>query len=450
MRSFFAFFFLIAGVLGTFAQKPADVLATSKNTSFTAESLSPEARKVYENRDKIIADARTQALAEMTAQTLFDLEAKAQGRTAEQVIAAAKAKAVKPTPEQLRAFYNENESSLAGKTFDELSGRITEYLTKQAEQKAVEDELKSLQAKYKVAGGKDVNAFGLSPSDVLVTIGPKTITVSEFEAKNKLELYDIRAQIFDQVNYDLEASIFSSLVAEEAKARGIETSDLIAAEITDKLRDYNDDERARLERALMKQLFDKYNVKVLLKEPPPLVQEISTDDDPVIGNPAAPVTVVMFTDFQCPACSATHPVLKKVLAEYGDKVRLVVRDFPLQRIHENAFQAALAANAARAQGKFAEYVDVLYTHQDALDRDSLVKYAADLGLNAKKFELDLSDEKAAAEIRKDIADGTGYGATGTPTIFVDGVKVRRLSADGFRKAIDDALARKSPTPAAKK
>jgi protein-disulfide isomerase len=162
-------------------------------------------------------------------------------------------------------------------------------------------------------------------------------------------------------------------------------------------------------------------------------------DDPQTGIATAPITVVMFTDFQCPACSRTHPVLKQALAAYGDKIRFVVRDFPLENIHENAFQAALAANAAREQGKFFEYVEVLYRNQEALDKASLLKYATEVGLNAKQFELDFTDARAKAEVKKDQADGRSYGIGGTPAIFVNGVKVHRLSADGFRRAVDAAL-----------
>ncbi len=169
------------------------------------------------------------------------------------------------------------------------------------------------------------------------------------------------------------------------------------------------------------------------------MQNIATANQPSQGRQTAPVTVVMFTDFQCPACSAVHPVLKKVMAEYGDKIRFVVRDFPLVNIHENAFRAALAANAANAQGKFFEYTELLYKNQNALDKDSLEKYAADLGLNQKQFDLDLTSEKFAADIKKDMADGKIYGITGTPTIYVNGVRVRELSAEDFRKAIDRAL-----------
>jgi protein-disulfide isomerase len=194
-----------------------------------------------------------------------------------------------------------------------------------------------------------------------------------------------------------------------------------------------------LETALREKLFKKYNAKFSLKEIAPVVQNISTDDDPAQGKATAPVTVVMFTDFQCPACAATHPALKKVLTEYGEKVRFVVRDYPLVQIHENAFQAAVAAGAANAQGKFYEYTEVLYKNQNALDAASLKKYAADLGLNLKQFELDLASQKIADEVRKDTEDGKRYGLSGTPTVFVNGVKVRTLSEQGFRNAINKAL-----------
>lgn len=438
MKYFLAAAFLLSASFA-FSQKPEAILATSTGATYTVQSLSAEGRKIYENRDRIIAETRTRLLSEMVAETLLDLEARAQNRTVEQLLTAARIKAAAPTTAQIQAFYDENRASLANKTFDEVRGQIAEYLRREAEQKALNDYVQSLQAKYKVVIGKDVNAVGLNPSETLVTIGTRAISVQQFEDKNKLALYDLRAEIYDELSTDLESSIFSTLAAEEAKSRNIDISTFIGTEITDKLREYTDEERARLERALLDRLYAKYNVKILLKEPEPLVQDISADDDPIIGNSSAPVTVVMFSDYQCPACAKTHPVLKKVLAEFGDKVRLVVRDFPLQKIHPNAFPAALAANAARAQGKFAEYIEVLYRNQEALDRSSLIKYAAGLGLNTRKFELDLSDEKAATEIRKDIADGTSYGATGTPTIFVNGVKVRRFSADGFRSAIERAL-----------
>jgi len=128
-----------------------------------------------------------------------------------------------------------------------------------------------------------------------------------------------------------------------------------------------------------------------------------------------------------------------VIAEFPGKVRFVVRDFPLESIHENAFAAARAAGAANAQRKFFEYSEILYTRQDALDEASLKRYAAELGLNAAKFELDFNSPVAAAEIRRDVDDGESYAVHSTPTIFVNGIRAREFSAAGFRSTINGAL-----------
>jgi len=275
----------------------------------------------------------------------------------------------------------------------------------------------------------------------LATVAGKSISADAFETKNKITLNDFEADVYDAARDSLKQTVYSNLIVAEAKAQKVESNDFIAREITDKMRDYSEAEREKLESALRARLFQKYNAKFLIKEIPPVAQNISTDDDPSQGRADAPVTVVMFSDFQCPACSATHPVLKKVIAEYGDKVRFVVRDFPLVQIHENAFRAALAAGAANAQGKFFEYGELLYNNQKSLDAVSLKKFATQIGLDRKRFDADLDSEKFAVEVRKDIEDGKKYGITGTPTIYVNGVKVRKLSAEAFRAAIEKALER---------
>ena len=274
---------------------------------------------------------------------------------------------------------------------------------------------------------------------MLATVGAKQITVKDFIDRNKLALYEFEANIFDLIELSLRDSIVSELLSAEAVEQQISTGDIIAREVTNKLREYTQQERAGLEAAMEDRLFAKYKVKILIKEPPPVAQNISTDDDPSQGDVNAPVTIVMFSDFQCPTCAAVHPMLKKVIAEYKDKVRFVVRDFPLEPIHENAFEAAQAANAANAQGKFFEYAELLYNNQQMLDNASLKEFASRIGLDREKFDADLDGGKFAGEVRKDMADAIGYGINSTPTIFVNGVKVRQFSTADFRKAIERAL-----------
>jgi protein-disulfide isomerase len=125
------------------------------------------------------------------------------------------------------------------------------------------------------------------------------------------------------------------------------------------------------------------------------------------------------------------------LKSYGNKVRFVVRDFPLSQ-HEFARKAAEAANAANAQGKFFEYITILFKNQKALDVPSLKKYASELGLDRARFDAALDRGVYAAEVKKDVEDGEMYGVGSTPTIFINGVQLRILSAEGLRAAVDRA------------
>ena len=439
MRLLYSTTFVFALAISFFAQKPDEILATANGLNFTIASLSAEGRRLFDNPQKRVADVRSWFVSEMITDILLETEARATKTPIKKLLEIEFKKIPTPTDAEIKAVFDANAAVLADKSPAGARSEIISYLRGQSEHKATLNFIDRLKVKHRFTVGKDVNAPALKPVDSLFSIAGKKVFVQEFESAHRAALRLLPLDIYDDIKSDLESSIFSTLVNEEAKARSTDAAGVIGAEITDKMRDFSDDERADLESALQKNLFTKFNVKILLKEPEPFVQNISVDDDPVQGKANAPVTVVMFSDFQCPACAAAHPRLKKVLAEYGDKVRFAVRDNPLERLHPNAFQAALAANAANRQGKFFEYIEVLYNNQSALDPASLKKYAADLGLNVALFEIDLSNEKAAAEVRKDIADGIRYGVSGTPTVFVNGVKVRRLSAEGFRNAIDRVL-----------
>ena len=456
MRLFVVFFTLIAAI-PIFAQAKPETLATSTVATFTSDSLTPEMHEAWGNRDTAIAQTRTTMLAEMIAQQLLALEAKAQNATAEKLITNVSSKTTEPTADQIQAVYDANRENFGEASPDDARLRIVKFLKQNESTKLLQEYVTSLEKKYNVTYGKDVNAKPLLPTDTLAKFGttglpprPRNaatppiqggefnITAKGFEDSNRLAIAKAWYEIYAQMRSDLITTIYTTLVNAEAAAANIDSSEYISREITAKVRDYSEEERAALEDALQKRLFAKYKVKFVVKEPVLGVQKIAVDDDPSTGLLTAPVTVVMFTDFQCPACSRSHPVIMRVLAEYGNKIRFVVRDFPLESIHPNAFQAARAAYAANAQGKFAMYTERLYHNQDALDRDSLIKYAGELGLNVKQFELDFSSERSAAEIRKDIADGKSYGIGGTPAVFVNGVGVWPLAWE-LRRAIDRGL-----------
>ena len=431
---------LFFACLNVAAQTAGAVSATANGQTYTAENLAPEVREELANLPATLKNTRQLLLDQQIADALFEKEAAARKITAAKLLETeVRTKSVTPTAKEIQAVYDANQAQIGTQTLAQVTPQIIEFLERDAQQKAYAALLANLKTKYKVTLGKDVNAANLSRPEVLATVGDQQISVADFEAKNKAALNDLEVGTYDDARTSLEQIVYLNLIAAEAKAQNLDSSDYIAREITDKLKDYSDAERLALEANLRERLFKKYDARFSVKSVAPLVQTIATENQPTRGNANAPVTVVMFSDFQCSACSATHPVLQAVLKNYADKIRFVVRDFPLVTIHANAYNAALAANAADAQGKFFEYTEILYANQDKLDEASLIKYAAQIGLNVKQFTADLQTKKYAAAVEKDIADGTALGISGTPTIYVNGVKVQRFSPEGFRQAIDFAL-----------
>jgi protein-disulfide isomerase len=174
---------------------------------------------------------------------------------------------------------------------------------------------------------------------------------------------------------------------------------------------------------------------------PPAVVAVSVDDDPSWGPEDAPVTIVEFSDFQCPFCSRffseTYPQIKQ---EYEGQVRFVYRDFPLTSLHENAQKSGEAAECADEQGKFWDYHDTLFNNNSALDDASLKSYASQVGLDTATFNQCLDSGKYTEEVQKDYQEGISYGVTGTPAFFINGVSI--IGAQpyaNFKAAIDAAL-----------
>lgn len=152
---------------------------------------------------------------------------------------------------------------------------------------------------------------------------------------------------------------------------------------------------------------------------------VSIDDDAIHGDEDAPVTIVEFSDYECPFCgrffTQTLPQIQEKYIDTG-KVRLVYRDFPLG-FHPLAMPAAIAAECAKEQGGdkvYYQYHDTIFANQPSLSVDNLKKWAADLGLNAASFNECLDTEKYKDEVNKDFADGQSYGVQGTPAFFING------------------------------
>ncbi|MBL9040389.1 MAG: thioredoxin domain-containing protein [Myxococcales bacterium] len=174
------------------------------------------------------------------------------------------------------------------------------------------------------------------------------------------------------------------------------------------------------------------------------VYKVDPGDGPSFGSKNAPVTIVEFSDFQCPFCSRVVPTLKKIKETYKDKVRVVWRNYPLP-FHQNAKPAAEAALAAHAQGKFWEMHDKLFENQGALDRGSLEKYAGEIGIDVARFKADLDSGRYKAQVDADFGYGNSLpgGGMGTPTFFINGRKIAgAYPFEKFDAMIKEALAAK--------
>jgi protein-disulfide isomerase len=438
------FFLLILCVFSPFAISAQEVLAKIGDKNITVDDLNPQVKAAAERLPMEIAELRKGELEKEINSLLFAAEAAALKTTAEKLLQAEIVKKrVKPSDAQIQAIYEANRAALGNLSLEAASERIAAYLNREQDEQIARAFAERLKQKHKVTPGVEANSANPKPTDVLAIVSGKPILAANFNERLKPLEYDLRFNAYDLKRQALGQAIFENLTAAEAAATNTPANEVIQREVTDKMRDFTDEERANLNLALLNKLRAKYKVQILLTEPEAPVLKISADDDPARGNQNAPVTVIMFSDFQCPACGRTHPVLTEVLKAYSPaKVRFVVRDFPLMDLHPQAFRAAEAANAAHAQGKFFEFIDVLYQNQNAFDEASLKKYAAEVKLDVKRFEADLASNRFAAEIRKDQQEGAGYGIKGTPTVYVNGVRVNELSADAFKTAIEKALQKK--------
>jgi protein-disulfide isomerase len=189
-----------------------------------------------------------------------------------------------------------------------------------------------------------------------------------------------------------------------------------------------------------KTLEDKYKVDYLME---PMRVEVASMGFPAKGPATAPVTIVEFSDFQCPFCSRVTPTLEQVVSKYGSKVRLVFRQFPLP-MHPNAAKAAEAALCANEQGKFWEMHDAMFKDQAGLAVDGLKTKAAGIaGLNAASFNSCLDSGKETPAVQGDMQAGSKAGVNGTPAMFVNGRFISgAVSTDDLSKVIDDELKRK--------
>jgi protein-disulfide isomerase len=459
------------------APKAPVLLAIVNGQNITTADIDPRVRELVETLDARIAEARTQIL-EMEINTLLlATEANKRKLTPQQFYdLEVTTKITDPPAAEVNKVMEDNREQLGQLDPAAARKQVIEYLRGEREAAISAALVKRLRGSTPVVKGALPSALDLPASTVMATVGGRAITAGTINERLKPIAYDLRVNTYRPQRQALDQTIDDMLLIAEANRRSVGPEQIIRTEISEKVRppteqeiakfftdnkagmkgDLNsvrnqiatylqDQNQARLEDELSLRLRKGANIRILLSEPTPPAQAVSEDDDPVRGPVTAAVTVVEFTDFQCPSCAAMHPVLEEVLKSYGTKVRFVVRDFPLA-MHPQARKAAEAANAAHAQGKFFEYAALLFKRQNALDVPSLKKYATELGLDRVRFDAALDGGKFADEVRHDVAQGELYGVGATPTIFVNGVMLTELTTEGLRAAIDRALATSNSAP----
>lgn len=449
---------------------PASLVIVNGQT-FTTADLEPALRQELETLEDKIAEARQNVLDAQINTLLLEAEAKKRGIDKQRLYQLEVSGRVRaPTSAEIQKFIDDNRQEFAGSDPASATQLAAAYLREEAEGKLADELVQRLRKTHPVGIVTDINSPTVNPDTVIATIAGQPLKASSLLERLKPIIYNMRLQAYEVTKAKVDQLMNDMLLLDEARRRQIGPEQIIRAEISDKVRPptqeevvkfYNDNKsrisgdlnsvrnqvasylqeqnRQTLERELSERLRKNAQIRWLITEPPPLVQNISVDNDPSRGTVNAPVTIVEFTDFQCPACAAMHPVLEEVIKSYGNKVRFVVRDFPLGQ-HEWAQKAAEAANAANAQGKFFEYIAILFKNQKALDVPSLKKYASELGLDRARFDAALDRGVHAAEVQKDVEDGRMYGVSSTPTIFINGVRLRIMSPDALKEAIDRAAA----------
>ena len=451
------------------------LLATVNGQNITTANIDPKVRQEVDALDARLAEARRQILELQVNTLLLESEAAKRRMTTQQLYDLEVSKKIgEPTAAEIDKFIQDNRDQISQTDPAKVREQVAGYLKGQRESTLTDAFIKRLRVSNPVVNVAPATAATLPPTAVLVTVGGRPITEAAIAERLKPVVYKLRLNTYQLTKQALDVTINDLLLLAEANRRNVPPEEIVRKEISEKIhtptgaeiaRFYADNkaripddlaavsnqigsylqeqDRQRLEQELSNRLRAGADIRVLISAPALPLQTISADDDPVRGNAAATVTIVEFTDFQCPACAAMQPIIDEMMKTYGSRVKLVVRDFPLA-MHANARKAAEAANAANAQGKFFEYTELLFKRQDALDVPSLKKYASELGLNRLQFDTALDSGKYAAEIRHDIDDGEIYGIDSTPAIFVNGVAVTEMSSDALRAAIERALAQSNP------
>lgn len=450
----------------------SDVLGVVNGVKITKQDLNPETRVRVEQLQREVVEARQRELDLQIDSILLEAEAKKRGVSTSQVLKdEVVARVQAPTDAEAQTFFEQNKARIPVE-FKDAKADILGYLSYERQEEQARKLAERLRATAQIKVLAKPSAPPAAETDralLLAVVNGKQITIGDIETSLRPLIFNVQEQVYLLRKQDLELKINDKLLAQEAHRRQITTRALLELEVSGKVprptdaqaQAFYEQNKERIngefaqskaqviqyiqeagEREATLALAEKLRraavIEIKLTAPEPPVFQISTDDQPTKGNPNASVTIVEFTDFQCPSCAQQHPVLERIVSEFGDRVQLVVRDFPLSQ-HVNARMAAEAAEAAREQGKYWEYVSLLFRNQSALEVEKLGLYASELGLDRARFDAALSSGKFAEKVQRDVLDGQRLGVGGTPTFYINGKRVSDRSYESLKATVEAAL-----------
>jgi protein-disulfide isomerase len=310
---------------------------------------------------------------------------------------------------------------------------------------------------------------------VAARVADEVVTLDEIEKAVASQLAQLDEQRYQLMQSKLEELIAGRLLAREAKRRGIAVEELLKAEVVSKVpevteadvttfitqnkgrlqeetaelrlkvRGYLREQKVAQQRsAYVASLERSAKVERFLEEPEPHRVTVKVEGAFAKGPKDAPVTIVEFSDFQCPFCRTVVATVKEVMRQYPTTVRWAFRDFPIASLHPKAPKVAEAARCAGELGKFWEYHDLLFDHQAQATTEDFKRFADQLKLDPKSFASCLDSGKQQAAVKSDLEEGARLGITGTPTFFINGrMLVGAQPLETFRKVIDSELRRHS-------
>jgi predicted DsbA family dithiol-disulfide isomerase len=319
-----------------------------------------------------------------------------------------------------------------------------------------------------------------SQPEIIAQVDGETINREDLETPLATKIYQLEMHAHKLKRRQIEKVINEKVLQREAGARGITVEQLIAQEAPSQGIEVSEAEvnllfrknlrrlRASREspeqlrnriRAMLRQrnaqqriddyaksLYPKYHVTIFLEEPEYPYFRVRLEGSFSLGPPDAPVTIIEFSDYQCPACRKSHEVVGKVREIYRDRVKWVFKDYPLKS-HQGAAKAAEAARCAGEQGHFWEYQDILFTSQEEPTSERLREYAARLGLNGDAFQECLDTSRYKGHVEQDVAEAKRIGIDKVPT-FIIGRKLAMgaPALEQFREMIDEELRREQASP----